>query len=349
MYGTVFSINVKNISSEDAGAVIDIKNVQINNKDVDITDTQALSLKKKETTTKIQNTSAKLTNFTVANATIKPAFSQNTKEYKIYTNKDTIQQITISPKYEQSGVSMSVECTLGCTSDAATPNKLKLIMGKNEATFTFTSEDGKNTEIYKFTIYRGETTDGSNLLADLSIEGFELNEKFDKSNLDYTLTVPYETEKLEVKATAEDENTDIQIKGADSLTVGENVITVTVTSAETSEKKIYNITVTREEFKAEEETTTEIAPVIEKQKDNNIWKIIIIIIISLLIIGLSAYFIFFKKKVKKNKKKTDIDEIDVKEKDIILNNPIIDEDKEPTSVEEALADLMKTKEMEIKD
>ena len=222
-----------------------------------------------KTTTAALNTSAKLSGFTVANATIKPAFDKSIKDYKIYVNKDTIKQITIKPTTEQTGATFSVSCTMGCTPDSNVPNKINISMGKNVAIFTLTSEDGKNTEIYKFTIYRGETTDGSNFLASLNIKGFNINEEFDKNKLDYTATVSYETESIEIDALGEDENADIQIKGNENLKVGENVITITVTSAETEEKKIYNITVTRQEFNEEENTTT--SPVIktENKKKNN--------------------------------------------------------------------------------
>jgi len=346
--GVIYSIDVTNNSTEDAGEVIEIKNIIINGNAIDEDISKTLTLKKQVTTTaRGLNTSAKLTNFSVSNATVKPAFSKDVKEYKIYTNKDSIRQVTIIPKFEESGAVIdNVDCTLGCTSDTTVPNKLTLVMGKNEATFTFKSEDGKNTEIYKFTIYRGDTTDGSNLLSNITIEGVELNEKFDKSNLDYTVTVPYETERLTIKAEAEDENADIQIKGNENLVVGDNVITITVTSAETAEKKIYNITVTRSEFVPSEDTINDTTPVIEKESNKkNIWVIIIIALISTIIIGTAAYFIFFKKNTKKNKKKTDAPEIEVNEKKL-EENPIIDEDKEPTSVDEALADLMQTKEIE---
>ena len=349
--GTIYSFKITNISAEDGSDVLELKDVKVDGTDyTEEIKPVTITLKKAVvTTTAPKNTSAKLTNFTVANATIKPAFSENIKDYKIYVNKDSIRQITIRPSFEASGVTTEVVCILGCQSDSTTPNKLNLTMGKNEATFKFTSEDGNNTETYNFTIYRGETTDGSNLLASLVIEGFELNEKFDKSNLDYTLTVPYETEKLNITTNAEDENADIKIKGDEKLVVGENVITITVTSAETEEKKIYNITVTREEFNPEENTATKVGPVIETKKNKKKTLLIIIIaLVSTLIIGTAAYFIFFKKKFKKNKKKTNIPEVEVNEKKEI-GNAIIDEDKEPTSVEEALADLMKTKEMEIKD
>ena len=350
---TIFTFNIKNEVSEDQTAEIKIKNLKINGEEILEEETKKINplnvtLKKViTTTTRAKNTSAKLTNFTVNNATIKPAFSDKIKEYKIYVTKDTIKQITIRPSYEQSGVTLEVECTLGCTSDAATPNKLNLIMGKNEATFTFTSEDEKNTEEYKFIIYRGPTTDGSNLLSSLSLEGIKLNEEFNKSNLDYTATVPYETENLTVNAVSEDANADVKIKGGDNLAVGENVITITVTSAETEEKKIYNITVIREEFVPKEEPTTGVVPVIEENKNssNSNLKIIIIIgIISFLLIGIAAYFIFFHKKKKTKNSKNNQSKT---EKNNILET--IDENKEPTTVDDALKDLMLTKEMQIEN
>lgn len=359
--GTIYSLSITNISSEDAGEVLEINNIKINGETIEGNITKTLTLKKQiTTTTKAKNTSAKLTNFTVNNATIKPAFSEDVKEYKIYVNKDTINKITISPSYEQSGTTMDVACTLGCTSDSKVPNKLNLIMGKNEATFTFTSEDGKSTESYTFIIYRGDTTDGSNFLSDLSIEGVTLNETFDKSNLDYTASVSYETESIKVNATGEDEDANIVISGENNLKVGENVITITVTSTESGEKKIYNITVTREEFTPEEDNSTNVVPAIEKEKKNNTWLIIIIALIATLIIGVAAYFIFFRKNDNKNKKKTNNKDVSIKEKTEtdngvsvketeeteINDNGVID-DKKVSNVDDALEDLMKTKEMEI--
>lgn len=348
--GIIASFEITDISAEEGKTDFYIQNVKVNETLLELENNPTINLTLKKvitTTTRAKNTSAKLTNFTVNNATIKPAFSDKIKEYKIYVTKDTIKQITIRPSYEQSGVTLEVECTLGCTSDAATPNKLNLIMGKNEATFTFTSEDEKNTEEYKFIIYRGPTTDGSNLLSSLSLEGIKLNEEFNKSNLDYTATVPYETENLTVNAVSEDENADVKIKGGDNLAVGENVITITVTSAETEEKKIYNITVIREEFVPKEEPTTGVVPVIEENKNssNSNLKIIIIIgIISFLIIGIAAYFIFFHKKKKTKNSKNNQSKT---EKNNILET--IDENKEPTTVDDALKDLMLTKEMQIEN
>lgn len=329
-----------------------ITNVEFKNKE---TSTNGDSIQKEftirnnhKTTTAALNTSAKLSGFTVANATIKPAFDKSIKDYKIYVNKDTIKQITIKPTTEQTGTTFSVSCTMGCTPDSNVPNKINISMGKNVAIFTLTSEDGKNTEIYKFTIYRGETTDGSNFLASLNIKGFNINEEFDKNKLDYTATVSYETESIEIDALGEDENADIQIKGNENLKVGENVITITVTSAETEEKKIYNITVTRQEFNEEENTTT--SPVIktENKKKNNTLLIVLLIVGSTLIIGLAAYFIFFYKKKDKKKDSELKSEEEKKEalaREELLQKTFTDLENESTSVDDALRDLMKTKEI----
>ena len=329
-----------------------ITNVEFKNKE---TSTNGNSIQKEftirnnhKTTTAVLNTSAKLSGFTVANATIKPAFDKSIKDYKIYVNKDTIKQITIKPTTEQTGTTFSVSCTMGCTPDSNVPNKINISMGKNVAIFTLTSEDGKNTEIYKFTIYRGETTDGSNFLASLNIKGFNINEEFDKNKLDYTATVSYETESIEIDALGEDENADIQIKGNENLKVGENVITITVTSAETEEKKIYNITVTRQEFNEEENTTT--SPVIktENKKKNNTLLIVLLIVGSTLIIGLAAYFIFFYKKKDKKKASELKSEEEKKEalaREELLQKTFTDLENESTSVDDALRDLMKTKEI----
>ncbi len=359
--GTIASFKVTNTSMEDGVAELVIKNIKVKTSagtetiTLEKDPTLSITLKKAiTTTTRALNSSAEITGFTVSNnATIKPKFSKEVKEYKIYTGKDTIKQVTITPIYEQTGVQMEVECTLGCIPDTTTINKINLTIGKNEAIFSFTSEDGKATAVYKYIIYRGPTTDGSNLLSSLKLEGFDLEEKFDKSSLDYNVKVPYDTEEVKVLATPEDENADVAIKGEKDLKVGENVITITVTSAETTEKKIYNITVTREEFVPETENNTVVAPKIEEEAkpevkptgSRNIKLLLIIGGISTLIILIAAYFIFFFKKKSKKKVKSKEDAISKEEVKPRLKNELIDEDKEPTSVEDALKDLMQTKEM----
>lgn len=352
---SIASFLIKNISLDSGNTTIKLKNITFKkgNEVVGTADevSKSVNLVYSTTTTtstttmRAKNTSAKVKNITFKNATMKPAFNKDQKEYKLYT-KDTIRQLVINYDTEESGVVLTSKCNLGCSIPESSNNIIQLVQGKNEVEFTFTSEDGKNSEVYNFTIYRGETTDGSNKLSSLSVKDFTLNEEFNNEVLDYTLTVPFSEESITVDAAPEDAAADVKIKGADELEVGENTITITVTPTnEDTEVKIYNIKVTREEFApVEDENQTPNEIIDDKQEKNSNILIIVIVVIGLLIIGVSAYFIFFYKP--KKKKPTMLDETTDLPK--VKSTSVIDqtfEEKEPTSIEDALEDLMKTKEI----
>lgn len=352
---SIAAFQIKNVSLDSGNTTIKLKNITFKkgNEIVETSEEVSKSVNlvysttttTTTTTTRAKNTSAKVKNITFKNATMKPAFSREQKDYKLYT-KDTIRQLVINYETEETGVVLTSKCNLGCTIPESSDNIIQLVQGKNEVEFTFTSEDGKNSEVYNFTIYRGETTDGSNKLASLSVKDFTLNEEFNSESLDYTLTVPFTQESITVNAVSEDPAADIKIKGADKLEVGENTITITVTPTdEEAEVKIYNIKVTREEFAPVDEENQIPNGTIDdtKEKNNNIL-IIVIVAVGLLIIGVSAYFIFFYKPKKKNivklEETTDLPKV--------KSPSVIDqtfEEKEPTSIEDALEDLMKTKEI----
>ena len=358
--GVIGAFNITNLSGENATTSFVIKNIKFKKGDVEVgtaTDySKTLTLRQGVTTTtsRPKNTSASVTSLSFKNATMKPAFNQSIHEYKLYT-KDTIRQVTLFYTTLETGVTLKSECTVGCTVSSQSDTIIQTIQGKNEVIFKFTSEDEKNTEEYKFIIYRGETTDGSNKLAGLNIKDYNINEQFDENTLDYTASVPYEVENLEINATAADENAKVEIKGNNNLKVGENVITITVTPTdEENEIKIYNITVIREEYVSEEPTSEFVPGTIDKKDNSNIILIILIVLVSLTIIGVAAYLIFFnKKKNKKDKLDKNIDQVDDKTDELeelpkVKETSIIDsafEEKEPTSVEDALDDLMKTKDI----
>ena len=362
--GIIGSFSVTNLSEASTTTSFVIKNIKFRKgadevgTAVDYSKTLTLREGVTTTTTKPKNTSAKVTSISFKNSTMKPAFNSNTHEYKLYT-KDTIRQVILVYNTEQTGVTLTSECTLGCTVSSSSDTIIQTIQGKNEVIFKFTSEDGKSTEEYKFVIYRGETTDGSNKLASLSVKDYNINEKFDENILDYTLSVPFEIEKLDINATAADENAKVEIKGADNLKVGENIVTITITPTdEENEVKIYNITVLREEYISEDPTTTTFIPGAndKNNKNSNIVLIILLVLGGITIIGVAAYFIFFYKKKKekvnvpkKNESKENTDEAKTQdEMPKIKEKNVIDEafeEKEPTSIEDALDDLMKTKEI----
>ena len=358
--GVIGAFNITNLSGENATTSFVIKNIKFKKGDVEVGTaadySKTLTLRQGVTTTtsRPKNTSASVTSLSFKNATMKPAFNQSIHEYKLYT-KDTIRQVTLFYTTLETGVTLKSECTVGCTVSSQSDSIIQTIQGKNEVIFKFTSEDEKNTEEYKFIIYRGETTDGSNKLAGLNIKDYNINEQFDENTLDYTASVPYEVENLEINATAADENAKVEIKGNINLKVGENVITITVTPTdEENEIKIYNITVIREEYVSEEPTSEFVPGAIDKKDNSNIILIILIVLVSLTIIGVAAYLIFFnKKKNKKDKLDKNIDQVDDKTDELeelpkVKETSIIDstfEEKEPTSVEDALDDLMKTKDI----
>lgn len=358
--GVIGAFNITNLSGENATTSFVIKNIKFKKGDVEVGTaadySKTLTLRQgvTTTTTRPKNTSASVTSLSFKNATMKPAFNQSIHEYKLYT-KDTIRQVTLFYTTLETGVTLKSECTVGCTVSSQSDTIIQTIQGKNEVIFKFTSEDEKNTEEYKFIIYRGETTDGSNKLAGLNIKDYNINEQFDENTLDYTASVPYEVENLEINATATDENAKVEIKGNNNLKVGENVITITVTPTdEENEIKIYNITVIREEYVSEEPTSEFVSGAIDKKDNSNIILIILIVLVSLTIIGVAAYLIFFnKKKNKKEKLDKKVDQIDDKTEELeelpkVKETSIIDsafEEKEPTSVEDALDDLMKTKDI----
>lgn len=358
--GVIGAFNITNLSGENATTSFVIKNIKFKKGDVEVGTaadySKTLTLRQgvTTTTTRPKNTSASVTNLSFKNATMKPAFNQSIHEYKLYT-KDTIRQVTLFYTTLETGVTLKSECTVGCTVSSQSDTIIQTIQGKNEVIFKFTSEDEKNTEEYKFIIYRGETTDGSNKLAGLNIKDYNINEQFDENTLDYTASVPYEVENLEINATSADENAKVEIKGNNNLKVGENVITITVTPTdEENEIKIYNITVIREEYLSEEPTSEFVPGTIDKKDNSNIILIILIVLVSLTIIGVAAYLIFFnKKKNKKDKLDKNVDQVDDKTEELeelpkVKETSIIDstfEEKEPTSVEDALDDLMKTKDI----
>ena len=214
--GVIGAFNITNLSGETATTSFVIKNIKFKKGDVEVGTaadySKTLTLRQgvTTTTTRPKNTSASVTSLSFKNATMKPAFNQSIHEYKLYT-KDTIRQVTLFYTTLETGVTLKSECTVGCTVSSQSDTIIQTIQGKNEVIFKFTSEDEKNTEEYKFIIYRGETTDGSNKLAGLNIKDYNINEQFDENTLDYTASVPYEVENLEINATAADENAKVEI------------------------------------------------------------------------------------------------------------------------------------------
>ncbi|MDD2505682.1 MAG: cadherin-like beta sandwich domain-containing protein, partial [Bacilli bacterium] len=351
--GTVLAtLKITNNSTTNTSTTIKITNVVFYDENDNIINGVDYSkdINLNQATTKVKSKNANLTNLSVSSGTLSPAFNASISNYKVINLRDTIKSVTINTTCDRCNV--TIRCESGCT-NYNNQIKPELIIGKNILSISTTSEDGSDNKEYNLIIYRGETTDNSAFLQNLEVTDFILNEKFDTKILDYTLTVPNDTTSLNILATPEDENAKVEIKNSEDLMVGENVVTITITSAETKDKKIYNITITR--LDVDEVMVTTTPAVIETtNKSNKTLLIIIISIISLVIIATAGYFIFRKKKNRGNpeiitdekeiEKNNGNTEIEIKENDLIADLNITDSKTKP-SVDEALADLMNTKEI----
>lgn len=100
------------------------------------------------------------------------------------------------------------------------------------------------------------STKGSNYLSSLTIAGVNFN--FDKEVLDYNVSVTNEIENVNIYAFAEDRAATVNIYGGGSLKVGENTVTVTVTST-TGRSRTYTIKVIRKEDELGISSNTELA------------------------------------------------------------------------------------------
>lgn len=97
-----------------------------------------------------------------------------------------------------------------------------------------------------------------NSLSDLSVSTGTLTPTFNADNLEYTVEVPYETDKITISATKNHNKASVSGTGEKTLSVGSNQYTITVT-AEDGSKRYYKVNVTRtqEEVKPAEVTKSD--------------------------------------------------------------------------------------------
>lgn len=187
----------------------------------------------------IKDSNNYLSALSITDYTISPAFNKNTTSYSLTVPND-VSSVTVNATKE------SAKATL-----TGTGNK-NLSVGANNISVVVTAENG-NKRTYTITVTRQSASQKSsdNSLKDLSVLGYTLSPAFSKDNLDYTLKVPNDATKIDVKAIANNEKSSVKIVGNTDLKVGNNVVAVEVT-AEDGSKKTYKITVTREEEKKNE-------------------------------------------------------------------------------------------------
>nr|WP_275942638.1 cadherin-like beta sandwich domain-containing protein [Paenibacillus alba] len=116
-----------------------------------------------------------------------------------------------------------------------------LAVGNNTVTITVTAENG-TTKVYTVTVVRAPSNNAN--LIGLNVDGTPLAD-FASDTLTYTLNVLYAKSAIVITGTKEDPTANVVVAGGSNLAVGNNTVTVTVTAADGTTKKVYSVTVVR--------------------------------------------------------------------------------------------------------
>ncbi len=185
---------------------------------------------------------ATLSSLKIPNTTLNPKFNKETYEYT--TSITDITELTVNANATDANSKIMIS-----------ENYKALVKGENEIKISVTAEDGVTTKTYIVKVTLNLTPTEEELVkanADLKtlvVENYEI--EYTKDLKKYTLSVPYETKKVNILAEAENPNALVQLEGTTDLKVGRNTIKVVVTSEDTQNINTYVITITREEEEKE--------------------------------------------------------------------------------------------------
>lgn len=159
---------------------------------------------------------------------------------------NTTQSITLKANKEGSA-------TITVTASDVTSYDGKAITGSKSVTITAKAKQvvnnnnsGENNNNY--TPAKSTPKSSNNFLTSLTVDGLKLNETFDKETLEYTLTVPAETEKIKINAQVSDSSAKVTGTGEVKVSTGLNKLEIIVT-AENGSKRTYKLNATVEELK----------------------------------------------------------------------------------------------------
>ncbi len=116
---------------------------------------------------------------------------------------------------------------------------VKLDYGENEVLIKVKAESGE-IQVYKLLITREDDRNTNNDLKEIIINSGRIKLELSKNKVNYTIKT-YKLKELEIDAVPVDEKAKVEIEIPDEIIVGDNVVTITVTS-ETGEEKVYTLT-----------------------------------------------------------------------------------------------------------
>ena len=224
-----------------------------------------------------RNNDPLLRNITINEKEIEPQFDQFITDYVIVTDKG---KIDVSAETDDPNASYEI---IGDTN---------LKSGVNELEIKVTAEDQKTTMSYYLHITRTEDTEKSNAnLKNLEVKDFELSPKFNSKDIKYYIQYENIIDKLDITATAENENAKVEITGNENYDTGSvQLINIKVTAEDGITTKNYQIIAKMKKDNEEqglEKYENKIKEIdYEKQKNSKIKVIGMSIIIIALIIGI---------------------------------------------------------------
>lgn len=178
-----------------------------------------------------KNNNAFLKNLSVSGGyTLDQTFNKNDENYSL-TVPNSAARILVSAETED------VNATLQGA------GYVDLKTGDNNIKITVTAEDGTTKKNYTLKVTRQASSNA--YLQSLNSTNGLIQPTFNKTQNNYTLTVPYEIENADIQATAEDANASVRISGNTNLEVGPNNAEITVT-AEDGTVNVYYLIITRQ-------------------------------------------------------------------------------------------------------
>ena len=192
--------------------------------------------KEKQTSTTVtpkkESNNNYLSSLTVDGATLSPKFNKDVVSYNVTIPYD-VSKLDI--KYVVEDKKSKVEIL---ENEPLKVGEVKQVYVK------VTAEDGS---VRMYTINATRSALSSNAyLKELSVNGFNLNQSFEKTKLNYSVNVDANTKSLDLKALAENDKAKVEILGNSNLKVGSNMLMVSVTD-ENGFSKIYQLDVIKPE------------------------------------------------------------------------------------------------------
>ncbi len=132
--------------------------------------------------------------------------------------------------------------------NAAQLKNILLTAGENKITLRVVSASGKNERTYTILAYQTLAPESDTTLANLIVyhnrSRLNLTPAFQPGQTNFTMTVPYDIEQVEIRAIPNSKQSTVVNPGIKKLAVGENEFSFAVTAADNSTKN-YTLTITR--------------------------------------------------------------------------------------------------------